>query len=555
MSRAISIHVGLNSVDPDHYEGWDGKLRACEQDARDMARLAGAAGFQVVTPLLTTQATVAQFVAAMESAREELGSGDIMLLTYSGHGGQVADENGEELDGLDETWCLFDRQFVDDELHDLLASFKPGVRIVVLSDSCHSGTVTKMREFRSRYESDIEQQVEMRCMPSEQCDRVYSKWQHVYDAIQRRTNPRALVSSGASVLLISGCQDNQFSLDGPRNGAFTGRLLKVWGNGAFQGSYRELCRRVAALLPATQAPNLFQTGAPDAGFADSKAFDSSPKMSRNARESNSWLWGDVVRAEGYVPAAADSGRTRGGGRRDASIPGGLDDLSEAISRAYDLSVSAAVDVGIPIAGSVSGGFSRRVIVLERAAFRTIAQADGTKQEWGYAVRFCVTVNKFDASMKLSLPFLAASAQVGSIEAQWMLHVVGLSGPKIDAASLAPTDLNVETFVLAKQSLQQLIEAVRHAETKFSAQLLGQTRASDVLRADFQRCIGRTLGLDALAEGHTLQRVQSRVTDSVRLDHIRDVYREVANVTLITDTPSSESRQEASKLLGRVSISN
>ena len=28
--RALSLHIGLNKVDPGHYAGWDGELFACE---------------------------------------------------------------------------------------------------------------------------------------------------------------------------------------------------------------------------------------------------------------------------------------------------------------------------------------------------------------------------------------------------------------------------------------------------------------------------------------------------------------------------------------------
>lgn len=40
MAKGISLHIGLNSVDPVHYQGWDGKLAACEFDAKDMVALA-----------------------------------------------------------------------------------------------------------------------------------------------------------------------------------------------------------------------------------------------------------------------------------------------------------------------------------------------------------------------------------------------------------------------------------------------------------------------------------------------------------------------------------
>ena len=33
-AKGVSIHFGLNRVDPDHYQGWDGALQGCVNDAR-----------------------------------------------------------------------------------------------------------------------------------------------------------------------------------------------------------------------------------------------------------------------------------------------------------------------------------------------------------------------------------------------------------------------------------------------------------------------------------------------------------------------------------------
>ena len=142
MSKGTSIHIGLNRVDPVHYGGWDGQLTACEFDAKDMRAIAHAQGF-TTHMLLTTAARAGAVAKAMTQAAATLLGGDMLLLTYSGHGGQVPDTNHDEADRQDETWVLYDRELVDDELYSLWARFKPGVRIVVISDSCHSGTVAR----------------------------------------------------------------------------------------------------------------------------------------------------------------------------------------------------------------------------------------------------------------------------------------------------------------------------------------------------------------------------------------------------------------------------
>jgi hypothetical protein len=63
-----------------------------------------------------------------------------------------------------------------------------------------------------------------------------------------------------AVLLISGCQDNQTSMDGEHNGAFTEKLLRVWNNGGFRGNYAGFHARIRAAMPASQSPNLFTLG-------------------------------------------------------------------------------------------------------------------------------------------------------------------------------------------------------------------------------------------------------------------------------------------------------
>ena len=76
------------------------------------------------TTLLTKKATRAAVLAEMRKAAKLLAAGDLFFLSYSGHGGQVPDVNGEEDDKKDETWCLYDGQLIDDELYFELGRFE-----------------------------------------------------------------------------------------------------------------------------------------------------------------------------------------------------------------------------------------------------------------------------------------------------------------------------------------------------------------------------------------------------------------------------------------------
>ena len=263
-AKGISLHIGLNLVDPAHYDGWDGALAACEFDANDMQAIAIKQGFQT-TKLLTPQATSTNVIAAIATAAKALKSGDLFLITYSGHGGQVPDTNNDEKDRKDETWVLFDRQLVDDELYQLWGKFKAGVRILALSDSCHSGSVT--RELPAALGGPRQ-----RLLPPDVALRTYKANKKSYDAIQKAAGPAELAKLRASVLLISGCQDNQTSADGDRNGLFTETLRKVWANGKYAGGHKLFRDKIAHRMPPYQSPNYYVVGATNPAFETQKPF-------------------------------------------------------------------------------------------------------------------------------------------------------------------------------------------------------------------------------------------------------------------------------------------
>ncbi len=271
MAQGMALTIGLNAVDPKHYAGWSGELMACEADATDMAAIARSKKFSVDT-LFTKEASRDKVAGLITKAANTLRSGDIFLLSYSGHGGQLPDLNHDEKDKKDETWCLYDGELVDDELYGLFGKFKPGVRILVFSDSCHSGSVTKVAFYEARGQmmarSGAPQEApRYRAMPLTIAQRTYLANREFYDPILK--NPKLVEAQGkvqASVLLISGCQDNQLSQDGWDNGLFTGTMLEVWNGGKFNVDYRRFHRAITVQMPPDQTPNYYFVGAPNPAF-------------------------------------------------------------------------------------------------------------------------------------------------------------------------------------------------------------------------------------------------------------------------------------------------
>jgi hypothetical protein len=286
VAKGYSLHIGLNFVDPAHYEGWDGELTACEFDAADMAALAAAVGYEAKT-LLREAATRDAVLAAISAAAAKMKPGDIFLMSYSGHGGQVPDFSGDEAadqagDVADETLCLFDGQLIDDELYAAWGAFPADSRVLVISDCCHSGSNVKEQMVQEILAEEPGPAFRPRLMPRAISARVARAHRGFYRKIaakaaeawaDRPATREMALPVKASVRLVSACQDNQVALDGLTNGLFTGRLLEAWGEGAFSGDYAAFHRAIVDRMPATQTPNHFLTGNPSPAFDAQRPFD------------------------------------------------------------------------------------------------------------------------------------------------------------------------------------------------------------------------------------------------------------------------------------------
>lgn len=67
------------------------------------------------------------------------------MIHFSGHGSQVHDTSGDEPDQLDECYCPWDVSLNgplrDDELYRLFQQRNDGVRLYLIADCCHSGSL------------------------------------------------------------------------------------------------------------------------------------------------------------------------------------------------------------------------------------------------------------------------------------------------------------------------------------------------------------------------------------------------------------------------------
>ena len=242
--RGISLHIAINFFDPTHYNNSDGALASCENDADTMTEIARQQGFET-RQLKSREATREAVKSEIMDVASQLTAGDFFLMSYSGHGGQIPDKTSDEVDKkkMDDTWCLYNGHLLDDELNQFLAEFRPGVRVLVLSDSCHSSTM--LRDGMATAPRDVvveEEQSFSRALPKHIARSTFKNNKPFYLDIQKKSKiPKEVV---ASVKLLAGCHETEESYCNAKTGYFTQALKNVFNNGAFKGSYDQLLAEI-----------------------------------------------------------------------------------------------------------------------------------------------------------------------------------------------------------------------------------------------------------------------------------------------------------------------
>ncbi|MFZ5570153.1 MAG: caspase family protein [Thermodesulfobacteriota bacterium] len=151
-----ALLVGINDYSPVGAGGPD--LQGCVNDVKDIAHTLNALGIVPATPgtmriLTDRRATRAAILEGLKWLIKGAQKGDTLIFHYSGHGSQVADTGGDEIDAKDETICPHDYAAAgmirDDDFRKIFGGLAAGVNLDVILDSCHSGTGTRELDTRS----------------------------------------------------------------------------------------------------------------------------------------------------------------------------------------------------------------------------------------------------------------------------------------------------------------------------------------------------------------------------------------------------------------------
>jgi metacaspase-1 len=226
MPRGMAVVVGVSEPGPG--ANWSGdRLDGVHPDVIAYVKLLKGQSFDVL-PLENAAAKAEVVKQKILDAARELTSGDMFVFTFSGHGLEEIAKPGPGGDERrDQSLCHTDRRLIDDELGKIWPEFKPGVRIVVITDACHSG-------------SSVRAAAIVRGSPLT-----------VDFGIERSPEPVAGNIDGlkCSLLHMAACRDTEKAQDIIINGKFTRALTDAW-NANIRASYDQLFGAILSSFPA-----------------------------------------------------------------------------------------------------------------------------------------------------------------------------------------------------------------------------------------------------------------------------------------------------------------
>lgn len=191
-----ALIIGINYVDTPN------ELSGCINDAKSIETYLREKNFtniKLLTDETPIKPTKSNILNEIKNLLKHSIKNDTLFIFYSGHGSYTLDRNEEEVDGYDELIVPIDFNFIkDDELKTIINTYgKPNTNLIVLFDSCNSGTALDLK---------------------------YQILENVnYDDITENENNS---ETPCNTIFISGCRDEQVSLETIINNKVQG--LMTW---------------------------------------------------------------------------------------------------------------------------------------------------------------------------------------------------------------------------------------------------------------------------------------------------------------------------------------
>jgi len=233
-----ALLIGIN------YIGSESELGGCINDVKNVRKfLTDNCKFSSSNiKLLSEEESEKPTRVNMENAIKWLVSdnlaGDVLVLHYSGHGGNITDRNRDETDGRDETLVPLDYkqsgEITDDWLFEnMISKVQKDVSLWCFLDCCHSGTAVDLNH---NYQSNCKYK---KGNIPENLSYKKEEWTDSFNYSMERSKNIAGIGN---ICLFSGCQDKETSADATINnsgqGAFTYCLLETLKTNLQENSLR-----------------------------------------------------------------------------------------------------------------------------------------------------------------------------------------------------------------------------------------------------------------------------------------------------------------------------
>ena len=259
--KKMAVCVGIND-----YPGYINDLRGCVRDAKAWsAILQSKYDFDPPTVLLEFQATIQNVTTAVTKMINSATPDSHLVWTYSGHGTSIENKRPDKTDGRAEAIVLYDGLLLDSTIRSLLEKLPRGVRMTIISDSCHSGTLSRMQRL-SRFRLQGADYPNPRYMPPEAIKFAKSVRQiptngRVFRLINEQSMPEILISGCTAIETArDACIDGQF------NGAMSYYALKILNENP-RLTYNEFYAKLRSYLPSAQYNQTPQLEGSDAAKA------------------------------------------------------------------------------------------------------------------------------------------------------------------------------------------------------------------------------------------------------------------------------------------------
>lgn len=192
-----SLSIGIN------YLGQSCKLNGCINDAMALTDLLKKNNYEtyLLTDLTPEKPTRSNILKHLQNLLENSNAGDMLFLSFSGHGSFTKDMDGNELTGNDQMMMPIDlKPIIDDELNNMINKYlKQNVTLIALFDCCYSGTIL---DLKYNYMDSL-----------------------IKDHLTINSKEKETVGN---VIMISGCNDMQTSADAFIDNKFQGAMTWVF---------------------------------------------------------------------------------------------------------------------------------------------------------------------------------------------------------------------------------------------------------------------------------------------------------------------------------------